>query len=176
MRFLKIGNCFSAWSATPFRPFSIQAAFKTARPHQPICWPCLIDGAAYPFTAFAALAGRAHAAPALKRPGRQALWGHLLFAGSAGRRCGRCKIVRLFACLLLPVFSMPAYLLPAGALPCWPSGRLGSGTAALRRRRCARAGELALDLVSAGRAGTAAPDRNRLERTGALPGGPLRTT
>lgn len=49
---------FSAWSATPFRPFSIQAAFKTVRPHQTICWPCLIDGAACPFTAFAALAGR----------------------------------------------------------------------------------------------------------------------
>lgn len=107
---------------------------------------------------------------------------------------------------------MPAYLLPAGALPCWPAGRLGSGAAALRRRRCARAGELALDLaqnacelqafaqagqflqkrlriaqaaqkhgaalnlVSAGRAGTAAPGRNRLEQTGAPPGGPLRTT
>lgn len=41
-----------------FQAVSIQAAFKTVRPHQTICWPCLIDGAACPFTAFAALAGR----------------------------------------------------------------------------------------------------------------------
>lgn len=209
MRFLKIGNCFSAWSATPFRPFSIQAAFKTARPHQPICWPCLIDGAACPFTAFAALAGRGARSSCAEGRRFGAVCSLL---AARGRRCGRCKIVRLFACLLLPVFSMPAYLLPAGALPCWPADRLGSGAATLRRRRCARAGDLALDLaqnacelqafaqdglplqerlriaqaaqkhgaalnlVSAGRAGTAAPDRNRLERTGALPGGPLRTT
>ncbi len=173
MRFLKIGNCFYAWSATPFRPFSIQAAFKTARPHQPICWPCLIDGAACPFTAFAALAGRGARSSCAEGRRFGAVCSLL---AARGRRCGRCKIVRLFACLLLPVFSMPAYLLPAGALPCWPADRLGSGAAALRCRRCARAGELALDLVSAGRAGTAAPGRNRLEQTGAPPGGPLRTT
>lgn len=217
MRFLKIENCFSAWSATPFRPFSIQAPFKTVRPHQTICWPCLIDGAACPFTAFAYRVYRAGGA-----------WRTQLLRWSAQgcRRFGAvCSLPAAWAAaaavakssVLSPVFcclffSMPAYLLPAGALPCWPADRLGSGAAALRRRRCARAGELALDLaqnacelqafaqagkflqkrlriaqaaqkhgaalnlVSAGRAGTAAPDRNRLERTGALPGGPLRTT
>ena len=213
MRFLKIGNCFSAWSATPFRPFSIQAAFKTVRPHQTICWPCLIDGAAGPFTAFAALAGRGARSSCAGVPRAAGALGPFALCwqrGAAAAAVAKSSdFSPVFCCLF---FSMLAYLLPAGALPCWPSGRLGSGAAALRHRRCARAGELALDLaqnacelqafaqagkflqkrlriaqaaqkhgaalnlVSAGRAGTAAPDRNRLERTGALPGGPLRTT
>ncbi len=177
MRFLKIGNCFSAWSATPFRPFSIQAAFKTVRPHQTICWPCLIDGAAGPFTTFAALAGRSARSSCAGVPRAAGALGPFALCwqrGAAAAAVAKSSdFSPVFCCLF---FSMLAYLLPAGALPCWPSGRLGSGAAALRRRRCARAGELALDLVSAGRAGTAAPDRNRLERTGALPGGPLRTT
>lgn len=121
MRFLKIGNCFSAWSATPFRPFSIQAAFKIARPHQPICWPCLIDGAACPFTAFAALTGRGARSSCAEGRRFGAVCSLL---AARGRRCGRCKIVRLFACLLLPVFfhaCLSAARWSIALLALWPS-------------------------------------------------------
>ena len=143
MRFLKIENCFPHGAQRLSDRFQFGPLLKQSvhiKQYAGLVW--LMERHAHS-PRLPRWRGVAHAAPALKRPGRQALWGHLLFAGSAGRR---------------------------------RADRLGSGAAALRCRRCARAGELALDLVSAGRAGTAAPDRNRLERTGALPGGPLRTT
>jgi hypothetical protein len=87
--------------------------------------------------------GVTHAAPALKRPGRQALGGRLLFAGSAGRRCGRCKIVRLFACLLLPVFfhaCLSAARWSIALLARWPSRQRRGSFEAQALRAGARPG------------------------------------